>query len=103
MTWCWAIRVSICRAPDQNRRSIRTVAEPTSVNVDTFGTATIPEERIVRLVRKHFDLTPKGIINALKLRRPVYKQTAAYGHFGREEDGFTWEQTNKAKALKRGA
>jgi S-adenosylmethionine synthetase len=79
------------------------VAEPTSINVDTFGTSTIPEERIVQLVKKHFDLTPKGIIRALRLRRPVFKNTAAYGHFGREENGFTWEATNKAKALKRGA
>jgi S-adenosylmethionine synthetase len=79
------------------------VAEPTSINVDTFGTGTIPEERIVRLVKKHFDLTPKGIIKSLKLRRPVFKNTAAYGHFGREENGFSWEATNKAKALKRGA
>jgi len=78
------------------------IAKPTSVNVDTFGTATIPEDRIVKLVDKHFDLTPKGIIKSLKLRRPVFKQTAAYGHFGREEKGFTWEKTNKAAALKRG-
>jgi S-adenosylmethionine synthetase len=79
------------------------VAEPTSVNVDTFGTGTISEKRIVELVRKHFDLTPRGIIDSLKLRRPIFKNTAAYGHFGREENGFTWEKTNKARALKRDA
>jgi S-adenosylmethionine synthetase len=79
------------------------VAEPTSVNVDTFETGTIAEENIVKLVRKHFNLTPRGIIDSLKLRRPVYKQTAAYGHFGRNEDGFTWEKTTKAAALRRDA
>ena len=79
------------------------VAQPTSVNVDTFGTSTIPEEEIVARVRKHFDLTPKGMIRDLKLKRPIYKQTAAYGHFGREESDFTWELTDKAEALKNGA
>jgi S-adenosylmethionine synthetase len=77
------------------------VAEPTSVNVDTFGTHTIPEEEIVKRIRKTFNLTPRGIIDSLKLRRPIYKATAAYGHFGREEKGFSWEKTNKARALKR--
>jgi S-adenosylmethionine synthetase len=79
------------------------VARPTSINVDTFGTHTIPESKIVALVRKHFDLTPKGIIKSLKLRRPIYSKTAAYGHFGRKEPGFTWEQTPKAKILKKEA
>jgi S-adenosylmethionine synthetase len=73
------------------------VAEPTSVNVETFGTNTIPEEKIAELVRKHFDLTPKGIITHLELKRPIYSATAAYGHFGRSE--FPWEQTDKAEAL----
>jgi len=77
------------------------VAEPTSVNVDTFGTHTIPEEEIAFRVRKTFDLTPAGIISALRLKRPIYKQTAAYGHFGRNEPDFTWERTDKATALKR--
>jgi S-adenosylmethionine synthetase len=79
------------------------VARPTSINVDTFGTNTIPESKIVSLVRKHFDLTPKGIIKALKLRRPIYSKTAAYGHFGREEPEFTWEQTAKARLLRKEA
>ena len=73
------------------------VAEPTSVNVDTFGTHRVPEETIVELVRKHFDLTPKGIISDLQLKRPIYKATSAYGHFGR--DGFSWEMTDRAESL----
>jgi S-adenosylmethionine synthetase len=79
------------------------VAEPVSVMVDTFGTATIPEEKITQLVRENFSLTPKGIIEALNLRRPVYKQTAAYGHFGRRGEGFTWERTDRADALRKAA
>jgi len=74
------------------------VAKPTSVNVHTFGTNTVPEEKIVELVGKHFDLTPKGIITGLDLKRPIYRKTAAYGHFGRDE--FSWEQTDKAVVLK---
>ncbi len=77
------------------------VAEPVSVMVDTFGTATIPEEKITALVREHFSLTPKAIIETLNLRRPVYKPTAAYGHFGRSGEGFTWERTDRADALKK--
>ena len=73
------------------------VAEPVSVNVDTFGTNTVPEERIVELVNQHFDLTPRGIIAQLDLKKPVYKATSAYGHFGRPE--FSWENTDKAEAL----
>ena len=79
------------------------VAEPVSVMVDTFGTGTIPEERITQLVRENFQLTPKGIIEALDLRKPVYKPTAAYGHFGRTGPGFTWERTDRADALKKAA
>jgi S-adenosylmethionine synthetase len=79
------------------------VAEPVSVMVDTFGTAVIPEEKITELVRKNFSLTPKAIIEALDLRRPVYKQTAAYGHFGRTGPGFTWEKTDRADALRKAA
>ncbi|HOW27895.1 MAG TPA: methionine adenosyltransferase [Elusimicrobiota bacterium] len=74
------------------------VAEPVSVMVDTHGTGQLPEEEIVRLVRKAFPLTPKGIIDYLKLRRPIYQKTASYGHFGRP--GFSWELTNKAKELR---
>jgi S-adenosylmethionine synthetase len=76
------------------------VARPVSVLVDTFGTGTIPDDRIGKLVEKHFDLRPKGIIHALNLLRPIYSKTAAYGHFGRDEPEFTWENTDKASALK---
>jgi S-adenosylmethionine synthetase len=76
------------------------VARPVSVLVDTFGTGTIADEKIGKLVEKHFDLRPKGIIQALDLLRPIYLKTAAYGHFGRDEPEFTWEATDKAAALK---
>jgi S-adenosylmethionine synthetase len=79
------------------------VAEPTSVLVNTFGTGRLPEEQITQLVRKYFDLTPKGIITSLKLRRPIYKKTAAYGHFGRHDKNFTWENTEKAALLRKAA
>ncbi len=79
------------------------VAEPVSVLVDPKGTEKTNVEKIEKLVRKHFPLTPKGIIDHLKLRRPIYKQTAAYGHFGRNEPGFTWEKTDKAALLRREA
>jgi S-adenosylmethionine synthetase len=79
------------------------VADPVSVMVDSFGTATIPEERITELVRETFKLTPKGIIETLDLRRPVYKPTAAYGHFGRTGAGFTWEKTDCADLLRKAA
>jgi S-adenosylmethionine synthetase len=79
------------------------VAEPVSVLVDTFGTGTVDEDKLEALVRANFALTPKGIIESLNLRRPIYKATAAYGHFGREGKDFTWEATDKAAALKAGA
>ncbi len=79
------------------------VAEPVSVMVDSFGTATVPEEKITELVRELFKLTPKGIIETLDLRKPVYKATAAYGHFGRTGAGFTWEKTDRADALRKAA
>jgi S-adenosylmethionine synthetase len=79
------------------------VAEPVSVMVDAFGTSTVPEERITALVREYFTLTPKGIIETLNLRRPIYKPTAAYGHFGRNGPGFTWELTDRAEALRKAA
>ncbi|MFH1591000.1 MAG: methionine adenosyltransferase [archaeon] len=75
------------------------VAEPTSVYVETFGTAKIPEEKISALVKKHFKLTPRGIIDSLDLKRPIFKKTSAYGHFGREDPEFTWEKTDKAAIL----
>ena len=77
------------------------VPEPVSVLVDTKGTEKTKVEQIEKLVRKHFRLSPKGIIEHLKLRRPIYKQTAAYGHFGRNEPGFSWEKTDKAALLRR--
>jgi S-adenosylmethionine synthetase len=79
------------------------VAEPVSVMIDAFGTATVPEERINALVRESFKLTPKAIIETLDLRRPIYKPTAAYGHFGRTGPGFTWEKTDRADALRKAA
>jgi S-adenosylmethionine synthetase len=79
------------------------VAEPVSVMIDAFGTETVPEERITALVRDSFSLTPKAIIEALDLRRPIYKPTAAYGHFGRTGPGFTWEKTDRAEALRKAA
>ena len=68
--------------------------------IETFGTGTIPDHRLIELVNQHFDLTPMGIIERLDLRKPIYKNTSAYGHFGREEDGFTWELTDYAERLK---
>ncbi len=79
------------------------VADPVSVRVDTQGTAKISEEKIAKLVREHFQMTPKGIIESLKLRRPIYRKTAAGGHFGRTDSDFTWEATDKAAALKSAA
>ena len=76
------------------------VAEPVSVTVNTFGTGTVADSRFTSLVRENFKLTPMGIIDALKLRRPIYRKTAAFGHFGRTEETFTWEATDKAAALK---
>ena len=79
------------------------VAEPTSISVQTFGTGKIDDDRIIDLVRAHFDLKPRGLIEMLDLLRPIYCATAAYGHFGREEPDFTWEKTDKAAALKEAA
>ena len=77
------------------------VAEPTSISINTFGTGKISDEAIIALVREHFDLRPRGLIEMLNLKRPIYRQTAAYGHFGRELPDFTWEKTDKADALKK--
>jgi S-adenosylmethionine synthetase len=79
------------------------MAEPISILIDTFGTNQIPEEKIVRLIKKYFDLTPTGIIKNLKLLRPIYEKTAVYGHFGRNDPDFTWEKIDKAKVLKKAA
>ena len=76
------------------------VAEPTSISVNTYGTGKLPEQRIAELIEAHFDLRPYGIIKMLDLERPIYTTTAAYGHFGRDEQGFTWERTDKARELR---
>ena len=78
------------------------VPEPVSIMVDTKRTGKVSDERLTKLVRKHFDLTPRGLIRHLKLRRPIFRATAAYGHFGRSEPSFTWERTDKARTLARG-
>ena len=75
------------------------IAEPTSIRVETFGTGAVDDESIERLVREHFDLRPRGLIDMLDLKRPIYRATAAYGHFGRDEGDFTWERTDKAQTL----
>ncbi len=79
------------------------VAEPTSIAVDTFGTGKVDEVKMVSIIREHFDLRPKGLIAQLDLLKPIYRQTAAYGHFGRTEDSFSWEKTDKVDALKNAA
>ena len=79
------------------------VAEPTSISVDTFGTGKVSEARIIELVREHFDLRPRGIVAMLNLLQPIYRQTAAYGHLGREDIDVPWESTDKAEALRAAA
>ena len=79
------------------------VAEPTSISVHTFGTGAVSEAKLTELVRAHFDLRPKGIVKMLDLLRPIYRKSAAYGHFGREDDEFTWEKTDKAAVLRAAA
>ena len=76
------------------------VAEPTSISINTFGTGKLSDATIIKLVREHFDLRPKGIVDMLDLKRPIYRKTAAYGHFGREDPDFTWERTDKAEVLR---
>ena len=76
------------------------VAEPTSISVETFGTGRIEDDRIITLIREHFDLRPKGLITMLDLLRPIYQQTAVYGHLGREDIDLSWEKTDKAEVLK---
>ncbi len=79
------------------------VAEPVSINVNTFGTGKVDDARLAELIRENFELTPAGMIKSLNLRRPIYRSTAAFGHFGRTEDGFTWEKTDKAESLREAA
>ena len=77
------------------------VASPTSVRIDAFGTGKLPEEQLVDIIHENFDLRPAGIIQMLNLRRPIYRQTASYGHFGRNDLDFPWEKLDKAEALKK--
>ena len=79
------------------------VPDPVSIHVDDFGTGKVEHDKLVQIIRKNFDMTPKGIVQTLDLRRPIYKKTAAYGHFGRTEPEFTWERTDKAATLKKDA
>ncbi len=79
------------------------VAEPTSISINTFGTGKISDDRIVDLIREHFDLRPSGLVEMLKLKRPIYRRTAAYGHFGRDPEEFSWEKTDRAEDLKNAA
>jgi S-adenosylmethionine synthetase len=79
------------------------VAEPVSVMAETFGTGNVSDEQIAEIIRANFKLNPRGIIETLNLRRPIYRQTASYGHFGRNEPGFTWEKTDKADAIRKEA
>jgi S-adenosylmethionine synthetase len=76
------------------------VAEPVSVLIDTYDTGLVDDEKIAEIVRAHFQLTPRGIIETLDLRRPIYRKTAAFGHFGRSEAEFAWERTDKARAIR---
>ena len=76
------------------------VAEPVSIRVDTFGTGRLDMERLEQVVRKHFDLTPRGIDETLDLRRPIYRASSYHGHFGREDAGFPWERTDKAESIR---
>ena len=75
------------------------VAEPTSISIDTFGSGKMSEKELETLIKKHFDLRPKSLINALQLKRPIYQDTAAYGHFGRNGDNFSWEKTDLSNIL----
>jgi S-adenosylmethionine synthetase len=79
------------------------VAEPVSIMVETYGTGKVPNEKLEQLVRRHFDFTPSGIIKHLDLRRPIYRKTAAFGHFGRSEPEFTWERTDRVNELRKDA
>jgi S-adenosylmethionine synthetase len=79
------------------------VSEPVSIMINSFGTLKIPHQRLQELIKKHFQLTPGGIMEMLNLRRPIYRETAAYGHFGRSEPNFTWEKTDKVEDLKKDA
>ena len=77
------------------------MAEPTSISIDTFGTGKISEDEIVKVISENFELKPKELIQMLNLKRPIYQNTAAYGHFGREDSDFSWEKTDKSSTIKR--
>lgn len=94
---------SLCNKVEVSLSYAIGVAEPTAINVDTFSTSKIDESKLVSILKKLFDFTPQGIIDKLKLHRPIYKRTACYGHFGREDEGFTWEVCDMADAIKREA
>ncbi|MDH4211340.1 MAG: methionine adenosyltransferase [candidate division WOR-3 bacterium] len=91
----------ICRKVEVSMSYAIGVAEPTSISVNTFGTSSVDEAVIITIIRKLFDFTPQGMIDKLNLRRPIYRRTACYGHFGREEEGFNWELCDMAEAIKR--
>jgi S-adenosylmethionine synthetase len=91
----------ICKKAEVSMSYAIGVAEPTSISVNTFGTSTVDEAVIITIIRKLFDFTPQGMIDKLNLRRPIYRRTACYGHFGRDEEGFNWELCDMAEAIKR--
>ncbi|KPK63464.1 S-adenosylmethionine synthetase [candidate division WOR_3 bacterium SM23_42] len=97
------VAAGICKKVEVSVSYAIGVAEPTSITVDTFGTSKISDSKIVSIIRKLFDFTPQGMIDKLNLRRPIFRRTACYGHFGREEEGFDWELCDMADALKREA
>ena len=100
-----AIGADLRGDPERRIERVATLegADPTSVSVDTFGTGKISNGKLIELIRKHFKLTPKGIITSLNLLRPIYKETARHGHFGRNDGSFTWEKTDKVEALRKDA
>ena len=101
MAGCSRTETAQARGREAAAKAVKTepVRDPMNVHVETFGTGKIPHEKIVGIVRRYFNLTPGGIIEKLELRRPLYRQTAAYGHFGRNDPDFTWEATDKAAQL----
>jgi len=95
------VATGICKKAEVSLAYAIGVAEPIAINIDTFGTGKIKDAKLITIIKKLFDFTPQGIIDKLNLRRPIYKKTACYGHFGREEEGFTWEICDMAEAIKR--
>jgi S-adenosylmethionine synthetase len=97
------VAAGICKEVEVQLAYAIGVPEPVSIHVDDFGTGEVEHDNLVKIIRKNFDMTPKGIVKTLNLRRPIYRKTAAYGHFGRTEPEFTWEKTDKAATIKRDA